>query len=154
MADNESEDFRRFLQTRRADVAQAYVQGDSEPLRAMATEQDPASFFGPGGNMVQGVTRVNEAYLEGARSFSAAGSTRLEVLHHCASEGLAFLAGYQHATVVLNGNPEPVVMKLRITEVFRREDGEWKLVHRHADAQGQGQRARPAQGSGSLLFRP
>lgn len=81
---------RRFLQTRRAEVAQAYVQGDAAPLRDMATAHDPASFLGPGGSVVHGAMRVSEAHAEGAKSFGAGGSTRLEVLHHCASEGLAF----------------------------------------------------------------
>jgi ketosteroid isomerase-like protein len=25
-------------------------------------------------------------------------------------------------------------MSLRVTTVYRREDGEWKIVHRHADS--------------------
>lgn len=156
MADNKSEDFRRFLQTRRAEVAQAYVQGDAAPLRGMATVHDPASFLGPGGTVLQGAMRVSEAHGEGAKSFGAGGSMRLEVLHHCASEGLAFWTGYQHATVVLQGKRAPVAMKLRITEVFRREDGEWRLAHWHADTQGQeqAQPVRPVQVSGSLPFQP
>ncbi|WP_409527241.1 nuclear transport factor 2 family protein [Rhizobium sp. P28RR-XV] len=31
------------------------------------------------------------------------------------------------------GQDGEIPMSLRVTEVFRREEGEWKLVHRHAD---------------------
>jgi len=29
------------------------------------------------------------------------------------------------------GEPEP--MTIRVTHAYRREDGEWRLVHRHGD---------------------
>jgi ketosteroid isomerase-like protein len=40
--------------------------------------------------------------------------------------------GYEHAALsVDNGPVQPST--LRVTHVYRREDGDWKLVHRHAD---------------------
>ena len=33
----------------------------------------------------------------------------------------------------LKSRSEPAELKLRATLIFRREDGEWKAVHRHGD---------------------
>jgi ketosteroid isomerase-like protein len=30
-------------------------------------------------------------------------------------------------------NRVDTLLELRVTQVFRREEGEWRLVHRHAD---------------------
>jgi ketosteroid isomerase-like protein len=50
-----------------------------------------------------------------------------------ASDGIGYCVGVQHATARMVGKPGTIPFHLRVTEVFRRESGEWKLVHRHAD---------------------
>jgi hypothetical protein len=46
---------------------------------------------------------------------------------------LAYTLGYERFSLSLDGGPvQPHT--LRVTHVYRREDGEWKVVHRHADA--------------------
>jgi ketosteroid isomerase-like protein len=59
----------------------------------------------------------------------------LEVLQREARGDLAFWTGFQHATVHFAGRDQPVPMRIRVTDVFRRKNGEWKLIHRHADVQ-------------------
>jgi len=45
---------------------------------------------------------------------------------------LAYTVGYEHISPSMDGVPvEPLT--LRVTHVYRREEGEWKIVHRHAD---------------------
>lgn len=45
---------------------------------------------------------------------------------------LGYLVGYERGSASVGGAPaEPV--NLRFTQVYRREDGQWKLVHRHGD---------------------
>jgi ketosteroid isomerase-like protein len=48
------------------------------------------------------------------------------------SGDLAYTVGYEHSTVSVDGGV-PTTQTLRVTHVYRREDNEWKIVHRHGD---------------------
>ncbi len=135
--DARPEAFGQFMKTREA-AASAYVNGDAGPLAGITTDRSPATFLGPGGGWLQGADDVASSYARGARSFQPNGESRLEVLQSDESGDLAFWTGIQHAKVQPEGRDGPTPMDLRITEVFRREGGAWKLVHRHADPLAKG----------------
>jgi ketosteroid isomerase-like protein len=44
---------------------------------------------------------------------------------------MASTVGYEHTRASVNG--EPRQYSLRVSQVYRCEDGEWKVAHRHAD---------------------
>jgi ketosteroid isomerase-like protein len=123
--------FDHFMRQRRH-VAAAFVNGDPVPLREISTAADPATFFGPGGGVEQGAAHVLEINEAGSHQFHG-GTTELEVLHSGSDSELGYWTGWQRASVRVDGKTEPVPMRLRVTEIFRREDGAWKLIHRHAD---------------------
>jgi hypothetical protein len=132
-------DFNLFL-FRREQAANAYACGDAGPLGELMTRGGPASFFGPGGGHVDGASAVWARYEKDAGGFAPGGSSHLEVMHRGASAGLAWWTGLQHAVVHLVGKEAPVAMHLRVTEVFQRDDGSWKLIHRHADMLAEAQK--------------
>jgi len=129
--DGGERDFAAFLE-RRQEIASAYVRGDGAPLAAIVTERDPATFFGPNGKVETGAARVAESYARGAKMFGEGSTTQLEILQSGASGKLAFWTGLQHA-IVEDEKKGKTKMTLRITEIFRFEDGEFQLVHRQAD---------------------
>jgi ketosteroid isomerase-like protein len=123
--------FDSFLQQRRR-VAVAFVNGDSGPLNEISTSTDPATIFGPSGRTAQGAAHVVEINEVASHRFHG-GTTDLEILHSGESGDLAYWTGIQRASVMVDGGHDATPMALRVTEVYRREDGEWKLIHRHAD---------------------
>ncbi|MCA9517426.1 MAG: nuclear transport factor 2 family protein [Myxococcales bacterium] len=126
-----SEKFETFMARREA-AARAFVTGDAEPVVALSTETGTATFFDPGGGFTEGAAAIDAGNREGAASFAPGGATRFEIKDHGASGDLAFWTGYQVAEVVLADGKKRVPMRLRVTEVFRREEGGWRMVHRHA----------------------
>jgi ketosteroid isomerase-like protein len=69
------------------------------------------------------------AFLE--RTFSDCTSYEVDVQAYDVSGDMAYTAGLEHVSVSMDGQPR--TFSLRATQVYRREGGQWKVVHRHAD---------------------
>ena len=81
---------------------------------------------------VIGSQEVTQAFHWLATRFSNLTDYRFELVAAGASGDLAYTVGYEHITFSMDGGPvQPTT--LRVTHLYRREDGEWKTVHRHAD---------------------
>lgn len=132
MENQTSEAFNEFIQRREA-ASNDYIRGDAQSVAEMLTNRDPATFMPPHGAVIEGASTVAAAQIDGASAFGPGSSGHFEVLNSGVSGDLAFWTGRQVATMDIKGQDEPLPMILRTTEVFRRDDGQWKLVHRHAD---------------------
>lgn len=127
-----ADDFKQFLETRKK-AALGYVNGDFARLGKIVTKTSPASFFSPMGDVTEGGTAVAARYEKDAGAFGTGSTSELDMLHFGSSGDLGYWVGYQVADVRMKGKADPVAMKIRVTEIFRREDGAWTMIHRHAD---------------------
>lgn len=128
----EQRSFEQFIK-QREQVALAYVCGESAPLGEIVPRTGKATFFAPSGGFVKGAGKVWSRYRNDAGSFEPGSKNTLEIIHMGASDGIAYWVGVQQALARLRGKNKPVPMKLRVTEIFRREGQTWKMIHRHAD---------------------
>ena len=58
---------------------------------------------------------------------------KVEYLSSDVSGDLAYTVAIERSEVRLSDQDKPATMALRVTHVMRKENGVWKLVHRHAD---------------------
>ena len=77
------------------------------------------------------VARLSGLFESLGTAFSDCTSYEFDVIAAGTSGDPAYTVGYEHTTATVNGVPQSYT--LRVTHVYRREDGEWKVVHRHAD---------------------
>ncbi len=105
--------------------------GDAGPRIALWSHEDPVTVFGAVKTVV-GWQEIEPAFGWLASRFSNCESFRYEVIAAGVSGDLGYIAGVEHTTAAVGDAPAQAYA-LRVTTVFRREDGEWKVVHRHAD---------------------
>ncbi|MBS1780397.1 MAG: nuclear transport factor 2 family protein [Bacteroidetes bacterium] len=129
---NHLEEFKRFMKVRLS-ASTAFVEGNFKLLEDISVGESPATIFAPNGTCVQGAGEVNAFNEKGAANFLPGAENHFAVMHQAADEHLAYWTGIQRSTVKMKGQDKDVVFNLRVTEIFRKENGEWKLAHRHAD---------------------
>jgi ketosteroid isomerase-like protein len=128
-----SDEFQAFLR-QREEASLDYVRGQGLSFQALVAAQHDASFFPPRGGTVHGTSETASRYSKDVHAFDPRSqSSSFEVFHAAADDQVGYWTGLQHATVCMKQSDQSQPMTLRVTEVFRKEDGRWKLVHRHAD---------------------
>jgi ketosteroid isomerase-like protein len=128
-------DTEQFLATMRPRITQTEIalhNGDSGPRIAMWSRTEPLTLFGAAFTG-RGWGEIGPSFLALGKQFANCLSYENEIVAAEASGDLAYIVALEHTTASINGaQPKPYV--LRVTTIFRREDGGWKVVHRHADA--------------------
>jgi len=105
--------------------------GDAAPRIAMWSRKDPVTLFGAAFSG-SGWVEIEPVFERVASSFSNCTSYRNDIVAAGASGDLAYIVAFEHTTASVKGAP-PQPYVLRVTTLFRREEGEWKVVHRHGD---------------------
>lgn len=106
------------------------TEGIRKPFKALFSHCDDVSLFGAFGPCKKGWADVSRTFdWVAGRYRDGTVRSEYEVIHEGAD--LAYTVSYERGALILDG--ETHTHTLRVTQVYRREDGDWRLVHRHGD---------------------
>jgi ketosteroid isomerase-like protein len=124
------EDFLDWFDTTWRAAEVALHSGDAAPRLTTWSEREPVTLFGAWLD-ADGPAAARDVFLKLARSFSQATGSDIKLVAADVSGNLAYTVHREITSTCVNGESRDYI--LRVTQVYRREDGVWKVVHRHAD---------------------
>lgn len=135
---SEIEDFVAAVLPRQVTAGTAVHNGDAEPWVSLWSRTDPVTLFGArlSRSGAADVRAFNERLGDWFRDCS---SYEVELVAAGVSGDLGYTVAYEKTTASVRGEPAERYT-LRVTHVYRREQGEWQVVHRHGDAVPEGDR--------------
>ncbi len=106
------------------------TQGDASQLADIWSHSDTVTTLHPVGGEQIGWTEVKESFDQVA---GLASGGHVELAGQTIQSGgeLAYEVGVERGSATLNG--ESITIEHRVTNIYRRENGEWKIVHHHTD---------------------
>ena len=113
--------------------AEAYLAGDLDTYARVLPHADDFTLMPPFGGPTRNGFVLDDETREATRSTFRGGHVEVEVDASYVTDDLAVLAVVERQRGLV-GDLAEQDWSLRVTLVFRRDDGQWRLVHRHADA--------------------
>jgi ketosteroid isomerase-like protein len=124
--------FAALISERQHEAEAALVRGDVEPRIQMWSHNDPDSRFAAVGPSKTGWDELEPTFRSVAARLSGGHDVTYQIASFDVSADMAWTAGFSRFSVSMDGGPL-TRYTLRVTHVYRREAGEWKVVHEHSN---------------------
>ncbi len=111
----------------------AIWKGDPSLYYSLLSNADDVTLGNPFGPYVRGRQKVETTIANAATYFRDGEVTGVELIAKYVSGDLACIVEVERGRTKVGGTEELVPLALRVTSLFRLEQGSWKLIHRHAD---------------------
>src|ERR671921_2243930 len=114
-------------------AAGEFIKGNPEPVKKLWSRRDDVTLANPYGPPVRGWEQVAKT-IEHASSLRRDGKfVGSEIVAKYVTAELAYVVQIERAKAKVGASEDITPYALRATNIFRPEEGTWKMVHRHAD---------------------
>ena len=117
-----------------------FQKGNPKPTQELFSHREDVTLANPFGPAASEIGPVAHGWEQVAKTQEHAASTSrdgelvsVEVVEKHVTPELAYIVEIERAKAKIGGREDITPLALRATMIFRPEDGEWKIVHRHAD---------------------
>ena len=110
-----------------------FLKGNPEPAGKLHSRRDDVTLANPHGPPVRGLEQVLKAAEHAASGRRDGKTIGFEIVSKYVTAELAYVVQLEHLEAKVGGREDIIPYSLRSTMIFRPEDGEWKVVHRHSD---------------------
>jgi ketosteroid isomerase-like protein len=109
------------------------IKGNPEPMQTIFSHREDVTLANPIAPPARGWGQVAPTMERAASNLREGEITSFETLAKYVTPELAYIVWIERNECKVDGSEDIVRFPLRVTMIFRLEDGEWKVVHRHAD---------------------
>jgi ketosteroid isomerase-like protein len=107
--------------------------GNPEIYKALYSRRDDVTLANPFGPPARGWSEVSGTLDRAAENYRDGEVVGFENVSTVITADLAYTVEVESYRARVGGAEEMAPVSIRVTSVFRREDGVWKVAHRHAD---------------------